>query len=366
MNHQVLIVGYGTMGIVHTRKLSELDGVTVKGSFDIDPRAVAEIEAAGLKAYASLEEGLADPDIDLVVIATPNEAHHPIAMAALAAGKNVLTEKPAMLDSAEFEEVVAAAKAAGKVFTVHQNRRWDEDYLVMKQLYDEQTMGPVTYIESRIDGSRGIPGDWRQDPNRGGGMVLDWGVHLVDRLLLMVPSPVTRVFARYSYAKGLPVEDGFRIQLSYANGVEALAVCTTNNFIGLPKFHMEAVHGTAQIEDWQMNGKVVRLHDTENDADAAPIVAGQGMTKTMAPRLVDYAARDKVQDNLEILELPRIETSMDEFYANLIDAIEGKADQLVDHDSVLRCIRVLEAAKLSASTGEAVAFESAEVAEPVA
>lgn len=366
MNHHALIVGYGTMGIVHTRQLSALDGMTVKGSFDIDPRAVAEIQAAGLYAYPSLEEALADPEIDLVVITTPNEAHRPIALAALAAGKNVLTEKPAMLDSGEFEEVVAAAKAAGKVFTVHQNRRWDEDYLVMKKLYDDQTMGPVTYIESRVDGSRGIPGDWRQDPNRGGGMVLDWGVHLVDRLLLLVPSPVTRVFARYSYAKGLPVEDGFRIQLSYANGVEALAVCTTNNFIGLPKFHMEAVHGTAQIEDWNMNGKVVRLHDTENDADAAPIVAGQGMTKTMAPRLVDYAAREKVQDNIEILELPRIETSMDAFYANLIASIEGREEPLVDTESVLRCLRVLEAAKLSAATGEAVAFEAVETVDALA
>ncbi|WP_203567095.1 Gfo/Idh/MocA family protein [Aestuariimicrobium ganziense] len=360
MKHSVLIVGYGTMGIVHTKKLSAMPDVTVKGAVDIDPRALDEVRAAGMVAYESLEEGLADPEIDLVVISTPNEAHKPIALAALAAGKNVMTEKPAMLDSAELEEVIEAAKASGKVFTVHQNRRWDEDYLVMKKLYDEQTMGPVTYIESRIDGSRGIPGDWRRDPERGGGMVLDWGVHLVDRLLLMVPSPVTRVFARYSYAKGLPVEDGFRIQMSYANGVEALAVCTTNNFIGLPKFHMEAVHGTAQIEDWQMNGKIVRLFDKENDADATPILAGQGMTKTMAPRLIDYAERAKVQDNVEILSIPRIETGMDEFYDNLIASIEGREEPVVQVDSVLRCLRVLEAARQSHETGEAIAFESAD------
>lgn len=360
MKHSVLIVGYGTMGIVHTKKLAALPGVTVKGAVDIDPRALDEVKASGMKAYSSLEKGLADPEIDLVVISTPNEAHKTIALAALAAGKNVLSEKPAMMDSAELKDVVEVAKASGKVFTVHQNRRWDEDYLVMKQLYDDQTMGPVTYIESRVDGSRGIPGDWRRDPSRGGGMVLDWGVHLVDRLLVMVPAPVTRVFGRFSYAKGHEVEDGFRIQLSFGNGVEALAVCTTTNFIGLPKFHMEALHGTAQIEDWHMNGKIVRLHDTDNDADASPILAGQGMTKTMAPRLVDYAERAKVQDNVEILPLPRIETGMHEFYANLIAAIEGREEPLVDHQSVLRCLRVLEAARRSHETGEAIAFEKAE------
>jgi len=93
-------------------------------------------------------------------------------------------------------------------------------------------MGDVTHIESRIDGSRGIPGDWRRDPSRGGGMVLDWGVHLVDRLLLMVPAPVKTVYSRLSYAMGATAEDV--------------------------------------------------------EPDAEPVVAGQGMTKTMAPRIIDH------------------------------------------------------------------------------
>ncbi|CAI9411106.1 MULTISPECIES: Gfo/Idh/MocA family protein [Aestuariimicrobium] len=358
MTHAALIVGYGTMGIYHSRKLAAAEGVTVKGVVDVDPRAIEEAETAGLHGYASLEEGLADPEIDLVVITTPNEAHHPIALAAFAAGKHVLTEKPAMLNSAELEEVMAAAEAAGKVFTVHQNRRWDEDYLVIKQLFDEGTLGQVTYVESRVDGSRGIPGDWRRDPVRGGGMVLDWGVHLVDRLLLMVPAKLNRVFCRLSHIAGHEVDDGFRIQLSFDNGVEAVAACTTNNFISGPNFHMEGAHGTAEIEDWDLNGKIVRLHDLEKDSDAVPVLAGQGMTKTMAPRLVDYAARAKVQDNLEILPIPRIPVSMDGFYTNLVAAIEGREQPLVEISTVLRCLKVLEAAFESHRTGEAIAFEA--------
>jgi len=158
----------------------------------------------------------------VVFICTPNEVHKSIALAALAASKNVITEKPAMLSVDEIQEVMAAEAASGKLFFVHQNRRWDEDYLVMKELYDARSMGDVTHIESRIDGSRGIPGDWRRDPSRGGGMVLDWGVHLVDRLLLMVPAPVKTVYSRLSYSMGALVEDGFMIYLTFAGGVEVL------------------------------------------------------------------------------------------------------------------------------------------------
>lgn len=363
MEHTFVIVGYGVMGITHTRNLRAL-GQTVKGIVDIDPRAYEEAAANDLHGYPTLDEALADPEVDFVFIATPNEAHHPIAMAALKAGKNVITEKPAMLSSAELEEVIAASKEAGKAFIVHQNRRWDEDYLSMKKIYDEGMIGKVSFIESRIDGSRGIPGDWRKDPNRGGGMVLDWGVHLVDRILMMVPSPVTQVYCRLSYAKGDPVDDGFRIYLTFANGVEASVICTTCNFIPGEKFHMDSPTGSASIDDWAMNGKIVRLVDADNDPDAIPILAGQGMTKTMAPRLVDYAAREKPQNNIEVLPIPRIDTDINDFYRNCFAAAEGREEQVISNESVLRCLRVLEAAFESHRTGQAIAFEAADAELP--
>ena len=91
------------------------------------------------------------------------------------------------------------AVQTGKFLTVHQNRRWDEDFLAVKNLYDHGWMGTPFRIESRVHGSRGIPGDWRQKPERGGGMVLDWGVHLLDQALMMVPEKVVRVYACLLY-----------------------------------------------------------------------------------------------------------------------------------------------------------------------
>ncbi len=352
MEHKFVIVGYGTMGFTHINNLRSL-GVEVAGVVDIDPIAEQEAAEAGLHVYPSLADACADETVDFLFICTPNEVHRPIALAGLAAGKHVITEKPAMLNSAEIEEVVAAAEQAGRQFIVHQNRRWDEDYLVMKQLYKGETLGKVTFIETRVDGSRGIPGDWRRDPARGGGMVLDWGVHLIDRLLLMVPSPVKTVFGRLSYSLEAPVENGFTAYLTFANGVEALVACTTDNYLPRAKFHMTGTRGTATVDDWQMNGKIVRrVEDVE--PDATPIVAGKGMTKTMAPRIVDYAQLAKVQDNVEVLALPRIDSDINDFYRNAIAAAEGAAEPAVSNASVLRCMRILEALRESHATNSVV------------
>jgi scyllo-inositol 2-dehydrogenase (NADP+) len=345
MQHRFVIVGYGTMGFTHINNLRAL-GIEVAGIVDVDPIAEREAGEAGLYVYPDLQAALADDSVDVVFICTPNEVHHRIALAGLAAGKHVVTEKPAMLNSTEIEEVMAAAEAAGREFFVHQNRRWDEDYLVIKSLHDEKTLGEITFVETRVDGSRGIPGDWRRDPTRGGGMLLDWGVHLVDRLLLMIPSPVKTVYGRLSYASGAPVEDGFSIWLTFANGVEALAACTTDNYAPRAKFHLSGTRGTATVDDWQMNGKIVRrVEDTE--PDAIPIIAGKGMTKTMAPRIVDYAKLTKVQDNVEVLPVPRMESDINDFYRNVLAVIDRTAARAITNESVLRCMRVLEAARTS-------------------
>lgn len=114
------------------------------------------------------------------------------------------------------------AEETGQVFMVHQNRRWDEDFLTVKKIYNEKMTGEIFHIESRVHGANGIPGDWRHLKKNGGGMVLDWGVHLLDQLLFMIHSPVTSVYANLSYVLGDEVDDGFQTYLTFANGITAL------------------------------------------------------------------------------------------------------------------------------------------------
>ena len=194
------VIGYGGMGGWHTRKIRDemSEYAELIGIYDIDPERGAVAEENGIHAFASREELLSDERIDLVTVATPNDYHKEIVIDALEHGKNAISEKPVAMNSSELEEMIAAANRCGKLFTVHQNRRWDEDYLTMKKILDEQTMGKVFRIESRVQGSRGVPGDWRNQPEHGGGMVLDWGIHLLDQALMMtLPRKLKSVYAEH-------------------------------------------------------------------------------------------------------------------------------------------------------------------------
>ena len=120
------VIGYGGMGSWHASTCADdfKDTAELIGIYDIKPERRAAAEAEGIHAFSSREELLADERIDLVTVATPNDVHKEIAIAAMAAGKNVISEKPVALSQEELEEMIAASKKYGKLFTVHQNRRW--------------------------------------------------------------------------------------------------------------------------------------------------------------------------------------------------------------------------------------------------
>lgn len=353
--HRLAIIGYGTQGVYHARNLRALDDVDIEVTsvYDIDPRAHADAEEDGLQVYSNVEEIMADPTTDIVFICTPNDSHHGYALAAMRAGKHVLCEKPAMMTSAQMREVAAVSEETGRMFMVHQNRRWDPDFNVIKKIYDDDLIGRATYLEQRIHGSRGIPGDWRQKPEHGGGMVLDWGVHTVDRLLTMVDSPVIDVYGELSFALGHEVDDGFRAHLTFANGFRAMIDVSTTSFLPEAKFWMQSPQGCAVIEDWEMHGSIVRRTGAPEE-DATPVQAGVGLTKTMAPRILDYAKMATTTPPVEVLALPEVHTDVMDFYRNARDVVDGVAAPAITNDSVIRCLQVLEAVVESSRTHEVV------------
>ena len=102
------------------------------------------------------------------MIATPNDLHKELSIAALKAGKHVVCEKPVALNTAELDEIVAVAQETGNTFMVHQNRRWDPDFLLVRELYRNGQIGDLFQLESRVQGANGIPGDWRHVKNKVG------------------------------------------------------------------------------------------------------------------------------------------------------------------------------------------------------
>ena len=95
------------------------------------------------------------------------------------AGKQVISEKPVTLNAAELEEIIAVSKETGRLFSIHQNRRWDKDYRIIKRIYDEKLLGTPYFIESKVQGSRQAMHGWRGHKQNGGGMLLDWGVQFL-------------------------------------------------------------------------------------------------------------------------------------------------------------------------------------------
>ncbi|MBQ6679415.1 MAG: Gfo/Idh/MocA family oxidoreductase [Lachnospiraceae bacterium] len=318
------------------------------GTFDIKEERQEWARSFGIHTYDSYEEMLEDPSVDAILIATPNHLHKEQAIAALRAGKHVLCEKPVMLSAKDLRDVVAVAKETGRVFYPRQNREWDEDYLIIKKIYDEKLIGNVFNVKCRIMGSRGIPGDWRGIKACGGGMMLDWGVHIIDRMLQMVPAKVTRLYCTMTHITNDECDDGFQLLLTFADGMTCNLEVGTCHFVNEPLWCIYGDKGSAEIMNWKLDGRMVRLTSWE-DKDVLPIVAGAGLTKTMAPR--------KAGESTEELPLPRFDYDRNALYRNFAETCRGTAAQIVTNEHAERVLRLMEAAFESDRLGEAVSFE---------
>lgn len=342
------IVGFGGMGNWHRELIDTIDGVKVAGIYDIKEERVSYARENGIHSYDTLEQLLEDQTIELVLIATPNDLHKPIAIKAMRAGKHVVSEKPVTLCSTDLQEMIDVSIETDRFFTVHQNRRWDEDFLTIKKIYEEKLLGDVFRIESRVHGSRGIPGDWRQEKEQGGGMVLDWGVHLLDQILLLFQDiKLTRVFASVTNITNQLVEDGFSTILTFENGIEVFVEVGTSNFISLPRWYILGVNGTAIIEDWSLNGKIVCAVG-KNEKDVVPVRTAAGLTKTMAPRR---------EDTISIQPLPVVKSDIRDFYGNVVKVIRDKEESKIKLPEVMRVMKLMEAIFESAQLQKVIQFE---------
>ena len=348
MQHKMGIIGFGGMGTYHFKNLLKGQDVVAKGIWDIRECRREYARELGLHVYESLEDLLADEELELVLIATPNDLHKPIAIQALQAGKHVICEKPVTLSVADLEEMKAAAVRADRFLTVHQNRRWDRGYFLLKYIMEQGTLGPIYRIESRVHGAHGIPGDWRQDPKQGGGMVYDWGIHLIDQAAMLYPdAKIKSVYATLNYVTNQLADDGFMVDLLFDNGVHYLVDVGTSNFITLPRWLILGQDGTMWMDNWGNDVKVICAKG-KDEKDVQPVVTAAGLTKTMAPRR---------QDTIQEVEVPDLWPDMTEYYRNITAHLEGKEDLLVTLPQMTRVMRLIEAVFESAKTGQVIPFE---------
>ena len=346
--YKAAFIGYGGMGRWHYQGICKTDRVLFTGVYDIDPARMEQAKADGIPtAYPSCEALLADPAIDFVVIATPNNFHMSLACQAMEAGKAVVCEKPVAMSSEELQVMMDTAKRTGRLFTVHQNRRADADFLAMRQAVEAGKLGKVFSIESRVTGSRGIPEGWRQYAVAGGGMMLDWGVHLIDQLMYMLPSPVVSVSCEMYHVNYKECDDGFRMLMKFEDGPTAMIEVGTSHYIDAPRWYVSGDRGAIIIPDWSCKGRIVQATNRVTTWEKEIIYTKAGPTKTMAPR-----SKEEIVETL--LNPDDYQSDYDIFYRNLAAVMDGTEELRVKPEEAMRVMKVMEAAFESDRTGQAV------------
>ena len=179
-------------------------------------RAVPAFELAEIAGSDAAAAVIADPAIDLVVIATPNASHFPLAAAALKAGKHVVVDKPLTVTSAEAFGLIALAGEAGKMLTVFQNRRWDGDYLTVRSIIESGRLGEIALFEAHWDRFRpAIKPGWRELPGEGAGLFFDLGAHMIDQALQLFGTPEALTADIGIQRAAAQVDDYFRLTLHF-------------------------------------------------------------------------------------------------------------------------------------------------------
>jgi predicted dehydrogenase len=337
----VAIIGYGLAGAVFHAPLIAAEprmrvAAVVTGSAERADQARAE--HPGVRVLASADELFADPGIaDLVVIAAPNSAHAPLAHAALRARLPVVIDKPMTPTATQAAELVAAAREAGVLLSVFQNRRWDGDFRTVRRLIDEGRLGEVTRFESRFERWRPTPkGGWREVGGAGdaAGLLYDLGSHLVDQALHLF-GPATVVHAETDVRRaGVKSDDDTFVALQHDNGVRShLWMSAVASDLG-PRFRVLGTraayvkHGLDVQEDALRAGRRPGDEDWGADDPARFGTLGTpGETQIIETELGAY----------------------ERYYAGIAAALLDSAPLPVDPTDAVRSLDVLEDARRLAS-----------------
>ncbi len=337
------IIGYGTMGAWHAENVRErIDGLDVAAVYDIDENRRKKAAKDGFAVCDSVEDFF-KTDVELVLVATPNNFHKDYSIMAMKKGKHVVCEKPACMSVEELEEVLAVSRQTGKFYTVHQNRRFDVDYVIAKNIVSEGKLGKLFAIESRLYSNRGFAnGGWKAKYETGGGLLYDWGIHLLDQILYMIPEKPVSVFADLHNVHMQEVDDVCSVTITFESGLTARFLCDLWCHIKEARWHIQGEKGTAVIDDWfGQEGKIIQAKDVGVEESVRCVYTYNGLSTSMYSR--------PIQELNELpLPLPNPLPRWEEFYENVLDVIDGKATQIVTHEQILKDMRVLMAAFESA------------------
>jgi len=249
------ILGYAPwVGKLHGMGVKNTLGLQLQAICDLNPLRLqqARIDFPGVTLQESAVELQNDPNVDVVIVATPPNTHADLALQMLEAGKHTVCEKPLALSRRETDAMAAAAAKHRLHLSCHQNRRWDVDYLAIRRLLDEGLIGRLFYLETFVGGFNHPCGYWHSEAAVSGGTAYDWGGHYLDWIVSLIPERVTAVIGTRHKRVWHDVTnaDQERIQLRFAGGQEAEFLHSDIAGFRKPKWYLLGTQG-AVVGHWR-------------------------------------------------------------------------------------------------------------------
>jgi len=333
------LVGYGSVAekmhapLIHTSPYLELYGVVERN------HSKSKERYDHVRIFRSLEELLAVDEIDLIVIATPNECHYDQARQALESGKHVVVDKPITVNSADAIILDRLAKEKRLILSVFQNRRWDGDFLTIGKLIQENTLGRIVHFESHFDRFRPEPKDnWREKDVPGSGILYDLGSHLIDQALLLFGKPDWVYAEILKQRPHVEADDFFDISLKFGEVKVRLSASIYVNAV-LPKFMLLGDKGT-----YLKHGLDVQEQALKDQRLPIGVAWGVEPEENWG----------KIYLEGHSISYPTINGDYRLFYENIaLAVIEGKP-LAVTADQAIACLQIIEACKLSHAEGRRV------------
>ena len=335
------MLGYGAIGHEHAEAIGLTDGLELTAVCDPNPLRIeaAREFAPAVRGHADGEDLLNDDGVDLVIVSTPPNTHADWVLRALQAGKHVVVEKPFCLTVAEADRQIVAAEAAGLTLAVYQNRRWDADYLALKQAVRSGRLGEVFHLESFVGGYDHPCNFWHSDADISGGAIYDWGSHYLDWVLDLFTQEVEWVSATAHKRVWHDVTnaDHTRVLLHFADGVEAEFTHSDLAAARKPKFYVLGTQG-ALVGSWRQQSIVSR--------SPIGLVLEDRFAVSDAPAELSLHAPDGSETRLAVPSPPP-----QPFHRELADQLLSGTPMSVTPQGSRRNIAVMQAATMSAADG---------------
>jgi predicted dehydrogenase len=343
----VAIVGYGPfggMGYYHGLGIAATPGLELVAVVDPsdERRKAAGDDFPGAAGYATVDDLADDDAVDLAIVATPPSAHFGLTRQLLRAGKHVACEKPLCLTAAEADELIATAAGADRVLTIHQNRRWDSDFLAVRRAADAGLLGDLFNVETFVGGFEHPCRAWHSDVEVSGGAVYDWGSHHVDWILQLLGSAPQRVttFGHKRVWHDVTNLDQLRLHLAWDDGREAEFFQSDVAAVRRPKFFVQGTAGTLvghyrpmTIESIEPGRGYVadRPHHAEAPADLtlARYESGYGLTSTSLPVAPEqrFAFHRNLADHLHLGEPLAVTAASVRSVVAVLEASQRSSDE---------------------------------------